>query len=36
MTFVYKEYEEKVKTVQKQWLPLKIKFLLGHYLKIVI
>ena len=36
MTFVYKEYEDKIKIVQEQWLLLKTKFLLGHYLKIVI
>ena len=26
MTCVYKEYEDKIKMVQEQWLQLKIKF----------
>ena len=33
---VYKEYEVKVKMVQEQWLQLKMKFLLGYSMKIVI
>ena len=36
MTCVYKEYEVKIKMVQDQWLQLKMKFLLGHNMKIVI
>ena len=36
MTFVYKEYEDKIKMVQEQWLQLEIKFLFGYYLKIVV
>ena len=35
MTFVYKEYEVKIKIVQEQWLQLKMKFLLGYNMKIV-
>ena len=35
MTFVYKEYDDKIKMAQEQWLQLK-KFLLGYYLEIVI
>ena len=31
-----KEYEIKTKMVQEQWLQLKIKFLLGYNMKIVI
>ena len=34
--FEYKDYEDKIKMVQEQWLPLKIKFLFGHYLKIEV
>ena len=36
MTCVYEEYEVKIKMVQEQWLQLKIKFLLGYNIKIVI
>ena len=36
MTYVYKEYEVKIKMVQKQWLKLKTKFLLGYNMKIGI
>ena len=36
MTCVYKEYEGKIKMVQEKWLQLKMKFLLGCNLKIVI
>ena len=34
MTCVYKEYEIRMKMVQKQWRQLKIKFLLGYSKKI--
>ena len=30
MTCEYKEYEGKIKMMQKQWLQLKVKFLLGY------
>ena len=36
MACVYKEYEIKTKIVQEHWLQLKIKFLLGYSMKIVI
>ena len=36
MTCVSKEYEIKKKLVQEQWLQLKMMFLLGYNLKIVI
>ena len=36
MTCVYKKYEIKTKIVQEQWLQLKMKFLLGYNMKIVI
>ena len=36
MTCVYKEYEDKMKMVQGQWLQLKMKFLLGYTIKIII
>ena len=36
MTYVYKEYEGKIKMVQDQWLQLKMMFLLGYNMKIVI
>ena len=36
MTIVCKEYERKIKMVQEQWLQLKMKFLLGYNMKIVI
>ena len=36
MTCVYKEYDIKIKMVQEQWLHLKMKFLLGYNMKIVI
>ena len=36
MTCVCKEYEGKIKLVQGQWLQLKMKFLLGYSVKIVI
>ena len=36
MTCVYKEYEVKIKIVQKQWLQLKMMFLLDYNMKIVI
>ena len=36
MTCVYKEYEGKIKMVEEQWLQLKMKFLLGYNMKIVI
>ena len=35
-TCVSKEYEIKTKMVQEQWLQLKMMFLLGYNLKIVI
>ena len=35
MTCVSKEYEIKTKMEQKQWLQLKMLFLLGYNLKIV-
>ena len=35
MTCEYKENEIKMKMVQKQWLQLKIKFLLGYSKQIV-
>ena len=35
MTCVYKEYQDKIKIVQEQWLQLKINFFLGYNLKIV-
>ena len=36
MTCVYKEYEIKTKMVQEHWLQLKMKFLLGYNMEIVI
>ena len=36
MTCLSKEYETKAKMVQTQWLQLKVTFLLGYILKIVI
>ena len=36
MTCVYKQYEVKMKMVQKQQLHLKMKFLLGYNMQIVI
>ena len=36
MIFVYKEYEVKIKMVQKQWLQPKMNLLLGYNMKIVI
>ena len=36
MICVYKEYEVKIKMVQKQWLQLKMKFLLVYYIKVFI
>ena len=36
MTYVYREYEVKIKMVQEHWLQLKMKFLLGYNMKIVI
>ena len=32
----YKEYEVKTKMVQEQWLQLKMKFLFGYNVKIVM
>ena len=32
----YTEYEVKIKIAQEQWLQLKMKFLLGNNMKIVI
>ena len=36
MACAYKEYEVKIKMVHEQWLHLKIHFLLGYNMKIVI
>ena len=36
MTCVWKEYKVKIKMVQEKWLQLKMKFLLGYNMKIVI
>ena len=36
MTFKHKEYEVRIKVVQEQWLHLKMKFLLGYNMKIII
>ena len=36
MTCMYKKYEGKVKMVQKQWVQLKMKFLLSYSMKIFI
>ena len=36
MTCLYKEYEVKIRMVHEQWLQLKILFLLGCNMKIVI
>ena len=36
MTCVYKEYEIKTKMLREHWLQLKMKFLLGYEMKIVI
>ena len=36
MICVYKEYEVKIKMLEEQWLQLKMKFLLGYNMKIVI
>ena len=33
---MYKEYESKIKMIQEQELQLKMKFLLGYNMKIVI
>ena len=33
---MYNEYEIKIKMRQEQWLLLKMKFLLGYNMKIVI
>ena len=35
MTFLYKEFEVKIKMVQEQCLQLKMKFLLGYNMNIV-
>ena len=36
MTCVYKEYEVKTKMAQEQLLLLKMKFLLGYNMRIVL
>ena len=36
MTFVFKEYEFKIKKAHVQWIQLKMKFLVGYNLEIVI
>ena len=36
MIYVYKGWEVKIKMVQAQWLQLKMTFLLGYNMKIVI
>ena len=36
MTCVFKEYEIKTKMVHEQWLQIKMLFLFGYNLKIVI
>ena len=36
VTCVYREYKVKIKMVQEQWLQLKMKFLFGYIVKIVI
>ena len=36
MNCVYEEYQVKIKIVQEQWLQLKVKFLSGYNMKIVI
>ena len=36
MTRVYKDYELEIKVVQDQWLQLKMRFLLGYNMNIVI
>ena len=36
MIYVYIEYEMKTNIVQEQWLQLKMKFLLGYNIEIVI
>ena len=36
MSCAYKENEVKIKIVQEQWLQLKIKFLLGYNMKIIL
>ena len=36
MIYVYKEYEMKTNIVKEQWLQLKMKFLLGYNIEIVI
>ena len=36
MTFVSKEYKIKTKIEQEQWLQLKVLFLLGYNLIIVV
>ena len=33
---VFREYKVKMQMVQKQWLQLKMKFLFGYIMKIVI
>ena len=35
LTFVYKEYEVKIKMVQERWLQLRIKLLLGYNMRVV-
>ena len=36
MTCLYKEYEIKIKIIKERWLQLKIKFLMGYNMKVVI
>ena len=36
MTCVFKEYEIKTKIEQEQWQQLKMLFLLGYNLKIIV
>ena len=36
MNYVCRVYEVKIKIVQEQWPQLKVNFLLGYNLKIVI
>ena len=36
MNYVSRVYEVKIKMVQEQWPQLKVNFLLGYNLKIVI
>ena len=35
ISMIYEVYKVKIKMVQKQWLQLKLKFLLGYNMKIV-